>query len=648
MPHVVSMPQLGESVAEGTVTKWLKKPGDRVEEDEPLFEVSTDKVETEVPSPASGWVAEILVEEGTTVAVGTQLCIISEEPPKEAGASEEGSAGPVARTEAEPTGAASGAGVAEAPPEVSGEVRPPEPVETAAAAPAPSSPAEAEFPRAAPISSTRSDTIASSEPEAASEVAAPETAGAAPPSPREPEVSERQPVTPEAPRAPEGAPAEPAEPQPTGTPPGEAFVAAVESAVPTSVGERSPASQDARSTMRLRWEPREHELHARPSAPREAPPAPEPRLHAQPSRHLGEPSAPPAPPKPQARVTPEGLRRLEHPEEWAAQVRPGGSRRGIYSPAVRKKAAELGVDLEKIVGTGAGGRITLRDVEEAARLGPAQAATQERAGAESEGGPPERVEARSPAETAPEQARVEPLTQMRIRIAEHMTEARRTAAHCFECIDVEMTAVEEARREYKDAFREIHGYSLTYLPFVALATCNALLEFPFANARIDMVAKTMTYFDRHVNLGIAVDLDGEGLIVPVIRGAHELTVWELARRIQDLSERARSKKLTPDDVVGGTFTITNPGSFGTKLSVPIINTPEVAILSLEAVEDRPVVRDGEVVVRKMTTLGLSWDHRAFDGADAARFLGGLKARIEGRAPGWDWKVLGAPDVGVGS
>lgn len=647
MPHVVSMPQLGESVAEGTVTKWLKKPGDRVEEDEPLFEVSTDKVETEVPSPASGWLSEILVEEGTTVAVGTQLCIISEEPPTESGRSEAGSAEPAARMEVEAAEAVSGAEAAGVATEDS-RGRPPVSVEAAAATPAPSSLAGAAVPPAAGVTSPSSETVAPSDTGGLSEVAAPETGAPAPPLPQEPKVLEGEPVAPETPRASEDRPVEPAEPQPTGTPPGEAFVAAVESAVPTSVGEVTPASQDSRSTMRLRWEPREHELHARPSAPREAPPAPEPRLHAQPSRHLGEASAPPAPPKPQARVTPEGLRRLEHPEEWAAQVRPGGSRRGIYSPAVRKKAAELGVDLEKIVGTGAGGRITLRDVEEAARLGPTEGAAEERVGTESEARPPERAEARVPGGTAPEHARVEPLTQMRIRIAEHMTEARRTAAHCFECVDVEMTAVEEARREHKDAFKEIHGYSLTYLPFVALATCNALLEFPFANARIDMVAKTMTYFDRHVNLGIAVDLDGEGLIVPVIRGAHELTVWELARRIQDLSERARSKKLTPDDVAGGTFTITNPGSFGTKLSVPIINTPEVAILSLEAVEDRPVVRDGAVVVRKMTTLGLSWDHRAFDGADAARFLGGLKARIEGSAPGWDWKVLGAPDVGAGS
>jgi pyruvate dehydrogenase E2 component (dihydrolipoamide acetyltransferase) len=594
VPYTVTMPQLGESVAEGTLTRWFKRVGDRVEEDESLFEVSTDKVETEVPSPAAGWIVQIMVEEGSTVPVGTELCVISEEAPAAAEGGESSSG-----------------------------------LETAAP--------EAESPSVPPRE--------------------PQPTGA---------VNVEQPA--EAPQEPQTAPTPPT---PSGMPAAEAFVAAVESAVPSAGEDSSQAGYDSRSTMRLRWEPRPQELHARPSTASGAPAAGEQRLHAQPSRYgTSGPAAPPAPPKPHARITPEGMRMLEHPEEWASEVRPGGSRRGIYSPAVRKKAAELGVDLDRIVGTGAGGRITLRDVEEAAKAEPATAPTGPTASAvpaaptgptEPTGpaAPTERPSVSAPEEHRPEvsepgaagvsevsavHARVEPLTPMRIRIAEHMVEARRTAAHCFECMDVDMSEVAKAREAYKEEFERAHGFSLTYLPFIALATCNTLLEYPYANARIDMEARTMTYFDRHVNLGIAVDLDGQGLIVPVIKNAHELTVWELARRIHDLSERARNKKLSPDDVRDGTFTITNPGSLGTRLSVPIINTPEVGILSVEAVEDRSVVREGQVVIRKMTTLGLSWDHRAFDGADAARFLQGLKRRLEGQAAGWDWMVLGAPDI----
>jgi len=554
VPYTVRMPQLGESVAEGTVSRWFKRVGERVEEDEALFEVSTDKVETEVPSPAAGWVSEILVQEGQTVPVGTELCIIAEQPPFQEKSSEPGTFE-----------------------------------------------------------------------EAVSQV--------------------------------------------------------------TSEGQSEPVSADARSTMRLGWEPgrtqelrarpseastvdsargrllsEESRLHAQPSLPRESPPKLEElRLQAHPSQIRGE--APPAPPKPQARVTPEGLRRLEHPE-LGEEVKPGGPRRGIFSPAVRKKARELGVDLDKIAGTGAGGRITLKDVEAAAAADTA-AATEE-AAVSSSGQIAPSAEAPSVIEPAaaptagsgevlsagpakphghtPEPAGTTiPISRLRRRIAEHMQEARRSAAHCFECIDVEMERVADARERYKKDFADRHGYSLTYLPFVALAACNALLELPFVNSRFDLEAGTMTLFDRFVNLGVAVDLEGEGLIVPVIHNAHQMTVWELARRIQDLSQRALAGKLTPDDVTGGTFTITNPGSFGTKLSIPIINTPQVAILSLEAIEDRPVVRGGQVVPAKMVTLGLSWDHRAFDGANAARFLQAVKRRLEGSAEGWDWDALAAPD-----
>jgi pyruvate dehydrogenase E2 component (dihydrolipoamide acetyltransferase) len=580
VPYTVRMPQLGESVAEGTVSRWFKRVGERIEEDENLFEVSTDKVETEVPSPYSGWIARIFVQEGETVAVGTELCEISEVPLEEAASEPEQTLG----------------GAVSVPQEGPQE--------------GPSAPIEG---------------------------------------PSAPE---------EGPPAPKEGPSAPIEP----------FEEAVTSTV-TAEG-LPEVSGDIRSTLQLKWEParlqelharpsehkeggplpEESRLHAQPSLAREAPPRLEDqRLHAQPAHTIG--GAPPSPPKPQARVTAEGLRRLEHPE-LGEEVRPGGSRRGIFSPAVRKKAKELGVDLDRIVGTGAGGRITLQDVEAAAAApaaapaGPEPTAEEQiptREGAHAaEGVAPEASTAQGPAPAL--EGTTVPLSSIRRRIAAHMSEARRTAAHCFECIDVEMERVAAARDKFKGEFREKHGFSLTYLPFFSVAVCNALLEFPIINSRIDVEGGTATLFDRFVNLGIAVDLDGEGLIVPVIHRAHEMPVWELARRIHDISERARRKELVPDEVTGGTFTITNPGSMGTKLSVPIINTPEVAILSLEAIEDRAVVRDGEIVARKMTTIGLSWDHRAFDGADAARFLEAVKVRIEGSAEGWDWTVLAAPDI----
>jgi 2-oxoglutarate dehydrogenase E2 component (dihydrolipoamide succinyltransferase) len=235
---------------------------------------------------------------------------------------------------------------------------------------------------------------------------------------------------------------------------------------------------------------------------------------------------------------------------------------------------------------------------------------------------------------AAEQAgRVEPLSSIRQRIAEHMLRSRRTSAHVFSAMDIDMEAVEQVRRRHKDSFRDREGYSLTYLPFIARAIVDALTTHPAVNASIDVEAKTVTFHD-YVNLGIAVDLEEKGLIVPVVKRADEMTVNGLARRIRELAEKARSRTLTPDDVVGSTYTITNPGPFGSLMSAPVINQPNVAIMSTEAVEKRVVVVDDMIAIRHRMYLCMSWDHRAFDGSTAVKFLASVKSNLET----WDWEA----------
>jgi 2-oxoglutarate dehydrogenase complex dihydrolipoamide succinyltransferase (E2) component len=405
----VTMPQMGVSVAEGTILEWRKHPGDWVERDETICEISTDKIDTEIPSPASGRVVRILVEPNETVAVGTALAQIE--------------------TSAQPD-------------------RTPEK--------------------------------------------------------REPETCKQQ----------------------------------------------------------------------------------------------GDGSAP--------------------------------DRSRVISPVVQRIAAEHGIDLSNVEGTGVGGRIRKRDV--LANVKAVRRLADERFASDASASQSERplhIESpyRPEPETAVEGTR-EPLSAMRRQIAEHMVRSRRTAAHCTTVIEVDMSRVAASREERKPALAS-RGVPLTYLAFVARAAVGALQEQPQLNASIegdDLI--------RHadVNLGIAVALDG-GLIVPVIKRAQRLSLEGIAAAIADLSERARSKRLQPEDVQGGTFTITNPGQFGTVIATPIIHQPQVAILDLEAVVKRPVVVEGAggdaVGIRPTTNLCLSFDHRALDGAEAARFLGRIKARLEG-------------------
>jgi pyruvate/2-oxoglutarate dehydrogenase complex dihydrolipoamide acyltransferase (E2) component len=328
----------------------------------------------------------------------------------------------------------------------------------------------------------------------------------------------------------------------------------------------------------------------------------------------------------------------------------GGSpevdRSGFHSPVVRRIAEEHGVDLDRVEGTGVGGRVKKSDVLAFIESGAGEAAPAEErpepvlhsespyrpeeppAPPAEPAAPPARPPARDgePAVTAGE--RREPMSEMRKAIARHMVESRRTAAHATTIVEADFARVAARRAELRETMRR-RGVNLTYLAFVARATVETLEEFPRFNASLD--GDELVLYDD-VNLGIAVALD-DGLIVPVIRQAQRLSLEGMAAAIGDVAERARERRLEPDDVHGGTFTITNPGQFGAVLATPIINQPQVAILDLEAIVKRPVVvtgADGEdaIAVRPMSYLCLSWDHRALDGADAARFLARIKERIE--------------------
>ena len=298
-------------------------------------------------------------------------------------------------------------------------------------------------------------------------------------------------------------------------------------------------------------------------------------------------------------------------------------RSGFHSPVVRRIADKHGVNLEQVEGTGIGGRIRKKDVLAHVQSGETKPAPVLHS--ESPYKPDEPTVTPEPEVVGD---RREPMSPMRQLIAKHMVESRRTAAHCTTIVEVDMSKVAARRAELKEAMAR-RGVKLTYLAFVARATVVSLAEFPILNASVD--GDKIVHHDD-VNLGIAVALD-DGLIVPVIPQAQRLSTEGLAAAIADVAERARSKKLDPDEVHGGTFTITNPGQFGAVLATPIINQPQVAILDLEAIVKRPVVVEGpdgdSIAIRPMTYLCMSWDHRALDGAVAARFLSALKARLEG-------------------
>jgi len=465
----VTMPRLGESVSEGTVTRWLKKEGDRVEADEPLLEVSTDKVDTEIPSPAGGVLQSIKVGEDETVEVGSELAVI-----------DDGSGGGAAKPAAE----------------------------------------------------------------------------------EEPEAQ--------------------AEPEP---------------------------------------EPEAQQL-----------PEPEPaRAEDQSAAQSAAESAAPAPPRQQVAADVD----IEDDE--------GGSGPSYVTPLVRKLASEHGVDLSQVHGTGVGGRIRKQDVLDAAASSDGKPRQQQQ-----QQQPQQRIETpaakqtSAPARATADQAtrapvdtsvrgRTEKLSRLRSVIAQRMVESLAISAQLTTVVEVDLTKIARLRDRAKADFETREGVKLSYLPFFALATCEALREHPAVNSSIDTEAGSVTYHDS-VHLGIAVDTE-RGLLVPVIKDASDLNLPGLARKIADLADRTRSNHITPDELGGGTFTLTNTGSRGALFDTPIINQPQVGILGTGAVVKRPVVIDdpdvGEVIaVRHIAYLALTYDHRMVDGADAARFLTTIKQRLE--------------------
>lgn len=429
MSTTVSMPQLGETVTEGTVLRWMKQAGDPIAQDEPIVEISTDKVDTEIPSPVAGVVAELLVDEGAVIEVGTAMAVIAHE----------------------------------------GEEAP--------------------------------------------------AAAAEPPPPSEPDA------------------------------------------------EAPPPAADVQ----------------------EEPPSPPP-AHAAPP-----PSA-------------------------------GGAAAAFLSPVVRKLAREHGIDPAAVQGTGRDGRVTRNDVLayiESMNLRPLPEAPAD---------PPS-----GPAPAVREEDETRKLSRLRVRIAANMVKSLQTAAHVWTSMEVDYLAVDRVRLARRRAFKEREGFSLTYLPFIARAVMDALRKFPVVNSTFDLEGRTATFL-RDIDLGVAVDLDQDGLVVATIKNADDLTMRGLARGIRDIADRARAGGLGPDDVARSSFTITNPGPFGSFMSAPVINVPNVAILSTDTVTKRPKVittPDGQdaIAIRPIGYLGLSWDHRAFDGSTAVLFLRRIKDNLEN----WDWE-----------
>ena len=568
----VSMPQLGESVTEGTVTRWLKKEGERVEVDEPLLEVSTDKVDTEIPSPASGILRGIAVDEDETVAVGAQLAIIDD------GAS--GDAAPAGGRLGERR---AGRG--------SAEPAQPEPAQPAAAQPA-AQPAAAQAEQAAASSDGWSSQGSQPNyaPPAQSPSPRPRRGTRARPGPRHP-PTRRRPRT-------------------------------VSPSRPSLTARRRPTASRPRPPTRPR----------RPTPPTAAAaPAAQVPTQGQPSPDESAPAA-------------EQAQAEEYPPPTQL---PSAGEAPYVTPLVRKLAAEHAVDLETVTGTGVGGRIRKQDVIEAARAQraaqppqpapPAQPAAQAQAPQATQPQVTQAPQQAPATQPAPRPAVVpsslrgttQRMSRPRQVIAQRMVESLRVSAQLTTVVEADVTAIARLRNQARQDFEAREGVKLSFLPFFALAAVEALKVHPKLNALID--GDQVTYHDAE-HLGIAVDTE-RGLMVPVIHSAGDLNIGGLARKISDLASRTRSGQVAPDELAGGTFTLTNTGSRGALFDTPIINQPQVAILGTGTVVKRPVVVEdpalGEVIaVRSMVYLALTYDHRLVDGADAARFLTTVKNRLE--------------------
>ena len=615
MSTSVTLPALGESVTEGTVSRWLKQVGDTVEADEPLLEVSTDKVDTEIPSPTSGVLLEIKAQEEETVEVGAVLAVIGEASEADGGQSapEAPSAEDAPREgTAEDAAPAAEPGPAEEPPPAE-EQRAQQP-ESAAATQEPGP-----EPAAAPPSggSQGNDGV--------TEVTLPELGESV----TEGTVNRWLKQIGESVKNDEPLLEVSTDKVDTEIPSpaaGTLLEIRVQEDETVEVGAVLAVIGEAGGTAPAQEAPGQ----AAPESAPQAAPEPQPAREPEP-RPQAEPKVPPPTAKEDAR--PE-----QHGPAGAATPSPtpvvSDSDSTYVTPLVRKLAKEHGVDLGSLDGTGVGGRIRKQDVLAAAEAAK-QAAAAPAAPAPAASAEPAAAAPATPAavpEVSTLRGTTEKMSRLRQTIAKRMVESLQVAAQLTATVEVDLTAISQIRAKAKDDFKKREGASLSYLPFIAKAAIEALKAYPKLNATIDTEARTITYPDAE-HLGIAVDTE-KGLLVPVIKDAGDLNIGGLAKRMADLAARTRQNKVTPDELTGGTFTITNYGSAGTLMDTPIINQPQVAILGTGALVQRPVVisdpRLGQVIaIRDMMYLSVSYDHRLVDGAVAARFLSTLKARLEG-------------------
>jgi pyruvate dehydrogenase E2 component (dihydrolipoamide acetyltransferase) len=602
MPTSVTMPALGESVTEGTVTRWLKQEGEQVEADEPLLEVSTDKVDTEIPSPAAGILTKILVAEDETVDVGAELAVI--------GGDGDGGG------DAAPPASADDADTAQTP-DQQVEDAGPEPQEE---------PAAQEEPAPAPASAeSGSDTGGGGGGEGT-----PVTMPALGESVTEgtvtrwlkavgDEVSADEPllevstdkVDTEIPSPVSGTLLEITVNEDETVDVG-AQLAVIGSGAGGGSAPAAPQQEAPAQEAPKQEAPAEEKPQAAPEAKPAAP------ATAQPGGDYGASGAQPAA-SPTSAPPPQVA-----PQEPAAQQSSGDGGGAYVTPLVRRLAADKGVDLGSLSGTGVGGRIRKQDVLAAAEKSAAPAA------APAASGTPRTPSPAATPDTSV-RGRTEKMSRLRTVIARRMVESLQVSAQLTTVVEADVTRIANLRQQAKKDFEAREGVKLSFLPFFAKAAIEALKAHPSVNSSVDQEAGTVTYHDAE-NLGIAVDTE-RGLLVPVIHDAGDLSLGGIARKIADLAERTRTNKITPDELGGGTFTLTNTGSRGALFDTPIINQPQVAILGVGSVVKRPVVVNdaelGEVIaVRSMVYLALTYDHRIVDGADAARFLTTVRERLE--------------------
>ena len=662
----VTLPALGESVTEGTVTRWLKQVGDTVAVDEPLLEVSTDKVDTEIPSPAAGVLLEIRAQEDDSVEVGAVLGVIgeeseasgsdAEEPPSTSPAEAEASTEPAASTEPEPANAADAEIAEDDPPAPTAE-------RTAGASGGGGTevtlPALGESVTEGTVSrwlKKVGDSVETDEPllEVSTDKVDTEIPSPISGTVLEIRVQEDETVEVGAVLAVVGdssAATGGSEDGPQDEPADAADAPHGDDANDAASQDEAPAEATATVTDGS-------DVSAQTAAGDEggqAPiPAPEPQTPApQTPAPQEEPATVPLPePRPQPAaeassgtatakdLTSNASREDAQPEQHGpASARStatpvGADGDAVYvTPLVRKLAKEHEVDLASVKGSGVGGRIRKQDVLAAAEEAKAAAEATKAAPAPADATTADAPEAKPAVTVQPSTLRgtTEKMSRLRKTIAKRMVESQQVSATLTATVEVDLTAISRIRAKAKDAFKAREGASLSYLPFITQATVEALKVFPKVNATIDTEAGEVTYPSAE-HVGIAVDTE-KGLLVPVIKDAGDLNIAGLARKIADLAARTRQNKVTPDELSGGTFTITNYGSAGTLMDTPIINQPQVAILGTGALVKRPVVITdavlGEVIaVRDMMYLSLSYDHRLVDGADAARFLSALKQRLE--------------------